>query len=87
MATIVVILPAVPIPNITAPFHFTVNPDQDALIPRAHVETATIVKPEATVNGISLSDTDQLHAIIDAIDLPDKITLPNIQGLPNPIGK
>ena len=73
--------------NIAAPFDFTVDPDLNSFRANPQVQSATINVANTTVNDISLSDDEKIRDLLHPSNLPDQVNLPNIQGLPNPIGK
>ena len=40
-----------------------------------------------TLNGLSLIEAQRTLSILDPKNLLDKIQVPNLQGIPNPLGK
>ena len=73
--------------EIKAPMIMRVNPDQEAFKPNPTVLSADLDVERITLNGLSLIEAQRTLSILDPKNLPDKMQVPNLQGIPNPLGK
>ena len=73
--------------EIKAPMIMRVNPDQEAFKPNPTVLSADLDVERITLNGLSLIEAQRTLRILDPKNLLDKIQVPNLQGIPNPLGR
>ena len=73
--------------EIKAPMIMRVNPDQEAFKPNPTVLSADLDVERITLNGLSLIEAQRTLRILNPKNLLDKIQVPNLQGIPNPLGR
>ena len=73
--------------DIVAPLAMTVNPDRESFKSNPKVLSAEITAQGIMLNGLSLDKAIQILSILDPTNLPDRIQVPDLQGLPNPLGR
>ncbi len=73
--------------SIVAPIDMTVDPDRESFKPYPQVLSATVGSERITLNGLSVDEARRTLSILDPSNLPDEIRMPDLQGLPNPIGR
>lgn len=72
---------------IVAPLNMTVDPDRESFKSYPEVLSATVASERITLNGLSVDEARQTLSILDPAKLPEVIQIPDLQGIPNPIGR
>ena len=77
-----------PVPlQIVAPLSMKVDPDRGSFKSYPQVLSAEVNSQDITLNGLSLDKAKRTLSILDPANLPDIIQVPDLQGLPNPLGR
>lgn len=72
---------------IVAPLDMTVDPDRESFKSYPEILSATVDSERITLNGLSVDKARRTLSILDPSNLPDEIRIPDVQGLPNPLGR